>query len=34
MNLNAIITKGKSLDALLQRHLEQNEFLRDVYTDI
>ena len=33
MNPNAIITKGKSLDALLQRHLEQNGHLRDEYTD-
>lgn len=33
MNPNAIITKGKSLDALLQRHLEQNGHLRDDYTD-
>ncbi len=33
MNPNAIITKGKSLDTLLQRHLEQNGHLRDDYTD-
>ena len=33
MNPNAIITKGKSLDALLQQHLEQNGHLRDAYTD-
>lgn len=33
MNPNAIITKGKSLDVLLQRHLEQNGHLRDEYTD-
>ena len=33
MNPNAIITKGKSLDALLLRHLEQNGHLRDEYTD-
>ena len=33
MNPNAIITKGKSSDVLLQRHLEQNGHLRDEYTD-
>lgn len=33
MNPNAIIIKGKSLDALLQRHLEQNGHLHDEYTD-
>ncbi len=33
MNPNAIITKGKSLDALLQRHLKQDGHLRDEYTD-
>ena len=33
MNPNAIITKGKSLDAILQQHLEQNGHLRDAYTD-
>jgi len=33
MNPNAIITKGRSLDALLWKHLEQNGYLRDVYTD-
>lgn len=33
MNPNAIITKGKSLDALLQQHLEQNGHIRDAYTD-
>lgn len=33
MNPNAIITKGRSLDALLWKHLEQNGHLRDVYTD-
>ena len=33
MNPNAIITKGKSLDAILQQHLEQNGYLRDEYTD-
>lgn len=33
MNPNAIITKGKSLDALLLQHLEQNGHLRDTYTD-
>ena len=32
-NPNAIITKGKSLDALLQKHLEKNGYHRDVYTD-
>lgn len=32
-NPNAIITKGKSLDALLQQHLEQNGHLRDAYTE-
>ena len=32
-NPNAIIIKGKSLDALLQQHLEQNGHLRDAYTD-
>ena len=33
MNPNAIITKGKSLDVILQQHLEQNGYLRDEYTD-
>lgn len=33
MNPNAIIIKGKSLDAILQQHLEQNGYLRDDYTD-
>ena len=33
MNPNAIITKGKSLDAVLQQHLEKNGYLRDAYTD-
>ena len=33
MNPNVIITKGKSLDAILQQHLEQNGYLRDEYTD-
>ena len=33
MNPNAIITKGKSLDAILQQHLEQNGYIRDAYTD-
>lgn len=33
MNPNAIIIKAKSLDALLQQHLEQNGYLRDAYTD-
>lgn len=33
MNPNVIITKGKSLDAILQQHLEQNGYLRDAYTD-
>ncbi len=33
MNPNAIITKGKSLDAILQQHLELNGDLRDAYTD-
>ena len=32
-NPNAIIIKGKSLDALLQQHLEQNGHHRDAYTD-
>lgn len=34
MNPNAILVKGKSLDALLKRHLEQNGNFRDAYTDI
>lgn len=33
MNPNAIIIKGKSLDAILQLHLEQNRYLQDAYTD-
>lgn len=33
MNPNAIIIMGKSLDALLKRHLVQNGNLRDAYTD-
>ena len=33
MNPNAIIIKGKSLDAILQHHLELNGYLRDSYTD-
>ena len=34
MNPNAIITKGKSLDAILEQYLEQNGHLRDEYTDV
>ena len=33
MNPNAIITKGKSLDALLLKHLKQNGYHRDEYTN-
>ena len=33
MNPNAIITMGKSLDALLMRHLKRNGNVRDGYTD-
>ena len=33
MNPNAIITMGKSLDALLMRHLKRNGNVRDAYTD-
>ena len=33
MNPNAIIIKGKSLDAILQLHLERNRYLQDAYTD-
>ena len=32
-NPNAIIIKGKSLDALLRQHLEQNGHVRDAYTE-
>lgn len=34
MNPNAIVTMGKSLNALLKRRLEQNGNHRDAYTDI
>lgn len=34
MNPNAIIIRGKSLDALLLRHLQVNGHLRDTYTDM
>lgn len=33
MNPNAIIIKAKSLDALLQQHLEENGHVRDAYTN-
>lgn len=34
MNPNAIIIKMKSLDVLLRKHLIQNGYLRDYYTDM
>lgn len=33
MHPNAIIVKGKSIDALLKNHLKQNGYRRDAYTD-
>ncbi len=33
MNPNAIMTKAKSLDALLRQHLEQNGNFKDAYTE-